>query len=59
MVAIEEALELFINNEDVDEGNEQLRKRITSLKELRYALAVASQKYSEDYDEILDALIAL
>ena len=48
METIEEALKSFINNEDVDEGNEQLRARIKSLKELRYALAVASTDHSED-----------
>ena len=59
MKTIEEELQSFIDNEDIDKGNENLRARITSLKELRYALAIASQKYPQEYDDILDALISL
>ena len=56
---IEKALQSFIDNEDIDEGNENLRNSITTLKELRYALAVASQNHPAEYDDILDTLISL
>lgn len=56
---LQELLEAFINNEDIDEGNDQLRAGIKTLEELRFTLAVASQKYSDEYNDILDALISL
>ena len=59
MKHIEQALKDFVNNEDIDEGNDNLRKSITNLAELRFALAIARQDHSEEYDEILDILISL
>lgn len=59
MKELEKALQSFIDNEDVDEGNENLRNSVTTLKELRFVLAVASQKFPNEYDDILDTLISL
>ncbi len=59
MKHIEQALNDFVNTEDIHEGNDNLRKRIQTLSELRFALAVARQDHSEEYDEILDILISL
>ena len=59
MKKIELALKAFLDCEDVDEGNEKLRKEITTLRELRFTLAVARQEYPDDYHEILETLISL
>ena len=59
MKHIELALKEFSLNEDLDNGEENLRKAITSLAELRFALAVASQEYPDEYNDILETLISL
>jgi len=56
---LEKALNDFVNNEDIDEGNENLRKAVTTLTELRWMLATASQNHEDDYDDILECLISL
>lgn len=56
---IETALKAFIDNEDIDEGNKNLRGSINNLNELRSALAIATYKYPYEYDDILDTLISL
>jgi len=56
---LDNLLNKFINNEDIDEGNDNLRAGVKTLEELRYILAVASQEHADKYDDVLDALISL
>ena len=59
MKQLEKALADFINNEDIDEGNENLRKAVRTLDELRYVVAVARQKYPDEVSEVIDCLVSL
>lgn len=59
MKIIEDAVLDFVNNEDIDEGNKNLRKVIRTLAELRFAIAIARQKHSDNVDDIIECLIDL
>ena len=59
MKKVEKALEDFMNNEDVDQGEEDLRNSITTLDELRFIIARASQLYPEEVEDIKECLISL
>ena len=60
MKRIEQAVDDFINNEDLDQGNEHLRHAVTTIKELRYAIAYALQNCEDhDYEDVKDCLISV
>ncbi len=59
MKKIEQAIRDFIDNEDIDQGNKDLRNAITTLNELRFAVAMAEQDYPDDAKEVIECLISL
>lgn len=59
MKKVEKVLEDFMNNEDVDKGEEDLRNSITTLDELRFIIARASQLCPDEVEDIKECLISL
>ena len=59
MRRIEKAVEAYMNTEDLDEGNALIRKAVTNLSELRFAIAVARQlpNMEEETEDMIEALI--
>jgi hypothetical protein len=56
---MEKLLKSFMDNEDIDEANDGLRDGVKTLQDLRYILAVVSQEYAEEYNDVLDVLISV
>ena len=59
MEKIEQAVLDFVNNEDLDQGEKNLRISVTTLSELRFAVAEARQKYPDEVEELIECLISL
>ena len=59
MKKIEAAVLAFVNNEDIDEGNENLRKEVRTLQELRFAVAYARQAHPDELDDVIECLTDL
>ena len=56
---LEKLLASYFSEPDLDKAEKDLRAGVTSLKELRFIMAVVKQQYYDEYDNVLDSLISL
>lgn len=59
MKHIEKAVHAFMDNEDIDEANEALRDEVQTIEELRFAVALARQQYSDEAEDLIDTLVSI
>ncbi len=59
MKKIEQAVRNFVDNEDIEQGDIDLRNAITTLDELRFAVAMAEKDYPDHAKEVIECLISL